>query len=374
MTAWASVVAQPSVAILATGDELVNGDICETNGAQIAQALSATGVQVALQMAVSDDQVAIVDALHVLLSRHQVVITMGGLGPTSDDLTRFAVAEALGTECQFNADIWSRIQARYQARNMPCPGSNRQQAMLPLGMTVLPNANGTADGGMFEAHGRLVAMLPGPPGECLPIFNEQVLAAVTDFLGVSPRDRRQWLLFNVGESWLADQLAPLLADYPEVEVGYLADFPYQTLKLAHPTQAVPAALIEQIESQFADAIISRDNQDLIDQCKAWLRGLDQPICIIDQVTGGQLQAALQDVDTAPSLVFAHMPPSSDAYQRVISLRGGERYWQGEPHGYSIEIVAHGAVEQLTELEVNWPARFFQRLVVGLVCQHLLRQN
>ena len=167
------------IAILATGNELMDGSVLNTNTQYIAAALSQIGLTPYEQVTVSDHPDQLLRAFQRLLENYDLVIAIGGLGPTVDDRTRDLAAQALNLDLQFCASTWDTIQA-IAARNYPdlvLTENNKTQAMILPQSLALANANGTAPGLVWPAPNnkpRLI-LLPGPPRECLPMFDQQVL-------------------------------------------------------------------------------------------------------------------------------------------------------------------------------------------------------
>jgi nicotinamide-nucleotide amidase len=134
-----------SVSFLATGSEIVSGEILNTNGQQMAQLLQSRGVSLGKHVVVDDDENNLTDALNYLFKSHKAVIITGGLGPTSDDRTRFVVSDFLGEDLEFHAPTWEWIEERFSLRNIPVTENNRQQALFPKSAKVLPNPLGSGD-------------------------------------------------------------------------------------------------------------------------------------------------------------------------------------------------------------------------------------
>ena len=223
-------IAAKRIGILATGTELVFGEILNTNGQHIAQTLLNLGMHIGEHVVVDDNIPNLDAALAFLLSRHQAVITIGGLGPTSDDCTREVVAKAVDQPLIFAEESWQRIVTRLSARKLPIPENNRQQAYFPKGATILPNPNGSADGCAVEHQGQWIFMLPGPPNECLPLFESAVLPLLNRHHFGSPKRLFRWRLTGVSESAIAEQLEAFGKPY-QLQFGYRAHKPFLDIKL-----------------------------------------------------------------------------------------------------------------------------------------------
>ena len=164
------------IALLATGDEISHGDILNTNSQEIAQRLFNQGMQIGTHITTPDQISEIETAIHFLLKDHRGLIITGGLGPTSDDLTRYALSNATQRKLIFDEQTWDTITTRLKRFGYDkFPESNRQQALFPEGATIIPNPNGTAAGCFLKLNNQYIFMLPGPPVECLPMVDHVVV-------------------------------------------------------------------------------------------------------------------------------------------------------------------------------------------------------
>ncbi len=160
--------------IIAVGSELLTPDRLDTNSLFLTERLNRLGIEVVRKLVVGDQRSQIRDAFREALGRVELVVSIGGLGPTEDDLTRETVAELLDRKLRRNEAILRGIQARFRHLGRQMPEVNTRQAMVPEGATVLENSRGTAPGLWLETDGRIVILLPGPPRELQRMFTEQV--------------------------------------------------------------------------------------------------------------------------------------------------------------------------------------------------------
>lgn len=212
-----------TVAICTIGDELLAGEVVDSNGAWLAARLGDLGLEVATIVSVGDGLERLTAEVRRLADAHDVVVCSGGLGPTSDDRTRDAVAAATDRPLERHQELAGRLEGWFASHGMEMPGANLQQADVPTGATVLP-PQGTAPG--FAVHldgGGLVAALPGVPWELREMFRASLEPLLVDLTGIRPAVTRVVHVSGLGESACADRLAPLEADLPPgVEIGYLA--------------------------------------------------------------------------------------------------------------------------------------------------------
>ena len=208
--------------ILSVGTELLLGDIVNTDAQFLARELARLGFTVLYHSTVGDNEERLSDLLQTALSRSDLVLTTGGLGPTADDLTKEVCAKVLGIPLVEDAESMRRMEAFFQARGQEMPETNRKQAFLPQGCVVFRNDHGTAPGCAGEQGGKIVINLPGPPRELKPMFLEQALPYLSRFAGgviVSHTVRT----FGIGESAMAERAAQFLAQENPTVAPYAKD-------------------------------------------------------------------------------------------------------------------------------------------------------
>ena len=199
--------------IVTIGDELLLGFTIDTNAAHLARELAGLGIRIVRRTTVGDEPEGITTAIREALERTGAVITTGGLGPTADDRTKPAIAEIFGRDMVLDAAILENLEQRWLKRfGVAMPESNRQQAMVPEGATILANRHGSAPGIWLEdAHGRWVAMLPGVPREMRGMLADTLLPRLRERVPVGGAVVRSRTLrtANISESALADRLGEL---------------------------------------------------------------------------------------------------------------------------------------------------------------------
>ena len=212
--------------IVTIGDELLLGETIDINAVWLARELGAVGISVVRRTTVGDGAAAIAAAVREALDRTGAVITTGGLGPTSDDRTRPAIAALFGRELRHDDAIWQALRAMWRDRGRPGepPESNRQQALVPEGATVLTNRHGTAPGLLLEDEdGRWVAMLPGVPREMRGLMSEELLPRLRDRTSDGRRVIRSLTLRTtaIAESQLPDLLGEHADGFGTITLAYL---------------------------------------------------------------------------------------------------------------------------------------------------------
>jgi nicotinamide-nucleotide amidase len=216
--------------IIAIGSELLTPFRQDTNSLYLTEKLNQLGVRVAFKTIVGDRKQHLVDAVRHAIGRADIVITMGGLGPTEDDLTREAVAEALGIRLRRNQEIVAALYARFAARRVPLTDNNTKQADILDGAQPMPNPSGTAPGQWLDTvwpshgagHRKLVLLLPGPPGELKTMFDAEAVPRLREALPKRYIATRTLKAAMIGESAADARIAPIYKEYADVETTILA--------------------------------------------------------------------------------------------------------------------------------------------------------
>jgi nicotinamide-nucleotide amidase len=218
--------------LLTIGTELLLGFTLDTNGAEIARALAAIGVRVTRRTSVGDTPDAIHGGVRDALSRTGAVLTTGGLGPTRDDVSKSVVAELYGMPLEFDQSIWQELVARFARLGRAPAASNRCQAEVPRGATVLTNRWGTAPGLWLEGAPGLVIMLPGVPGEMRKLLEHEVVPRLAARSRGGVIRSRVVRTTGIPESTLAERLGEIERDVAPLTLAYLPGFDGVDLRLS----------------------------------------------------------------------------------------------------------------------------------------------
>ena len=286
--------------LIAVGTELLLGNIANTDAQMLSQGLSQLGINVYYHTVVGDNPQRVRQAVDIARGRADILITTGGLGPTCDDLTKVAVAQAFGKELVYHEPSAQRIRERFAQRGTPVTENNFQQAMVPEGCTVLDNDWGTAPGVAFQADGTHVLMLPGPPRECAMMFRHRALPYLQQ-LADGVIASRTVKTFGIGESaaeaLLRDLmnalLNPTLAPYAkptgtELRITAHAPTREEALRLIAPVE-------EQVKAILGDKVIGVDVDSLEEVCFALLKDRGLTVGTAESCTGGLLAKLLTDL-------------------------------------------------------------------------------
>ena len=289
--------------IIAVGEEVLTGDIVNTNGQAIAAGLCDAGIRVIRQTVVGDDDAAIRAALREAVERAEIVVTIGGLGPTYDDITKEAAAEAMGAALRRDPAVEADIRAYFAAVGRIPTENNWKQADLPEGGEALPNSNGTAPGVWLERDGRILIQLPGPPRECLPMFRDYALPRLARRTG-QVRLTRTVRLYGIPEATAEDRLHEqmLAAENPTI-APYVSDGEVQIRlrAVAGSTEEAEALIrprLEEIQAIFGENAYSTDGRDLAKTLVALLREKGLRVTTAESCTGGLAAAAITAVPGA----------------------------------------------------------------------------
>jgi nicotinamide-nucleotide amidase len=310
------------VALLATGDEIIHGDTLNTNTYHLAQILSSEGLPLGLQLVCSDKEGELDDCLRILAVNHDLIIITGGLGPTSDDRTRFALARFLDLNLVESPVAVAHIQNRLKLTPNNLSSGNKQQTLFPANAILLPNPLGTAMGCYYSWQNKIIVLLPGPPRECLPMFTNHVLPLLKRARR-SDKQLLKWRVFGVAESEIAQTIDQALAGLG-CKTGYRLDTPYVECKVSCENQLVKRVK-EIIEPLVAPHIITTIEQKASERLYEIIVKTQVPIAIIDEVTGGILQTLIQHPESYPWVKFQQ----DDKAKLHFHLRGLREFWSGE---------------------------------------------
>lgn len=304
------------VELITIGDELLLGFVVDTNAAYMARTLADAGIFVARRGTVADDPVAIIGAVREALDRTGAVITTGGLGPTSDDLTIPSVAELFGRPLALDEAVLAGIEQRFRSYGYTSgmPPGNRQQAMLPEGARVLENNHGSAPGIFIEdERGRWVATLPGVPREMrgmladtlMPLLLEREERSGSPATVVRSRTLRTT---GIGESALAEALGDLAKGFPDLPLAYNPKWQGTDLRLtvtglaAADADARLSEATARLLTVCGDYVYGEDDDDLASVVLEQLRSRGWRLATAESCTGGLLGARITAI-----------PGSSDVY-------------------------------------------------------------
>ena len=306
--------------IIAIGSELLTPYRQDTNSLYLTDKLNQMGVEVCFKTIVGDTLENLMQAATVAFSRADLIIFMGGLGPTEDDLTREAVAAALGLPLRRDPEIVTWLEERFAAHGWKMAANNLKQADVIAGASVLPNANGSAPGlwisGKFDGQAKIMMLLPGPPNELKALFEEQCIARLRAKLPEQFIVTRELKITGMGESQCDARVAPIYKAFTDVQTTILAGageiqlhLKTRAIKLDTAQKRVDE-LVELLEEELGDFVFS-DNGDSMEQIVGYyLQMRNATLAVAESCTGGLIG------------------------ERITSVSGSSRYFLGGAIVYS----------------------------------------
>jgi len=313
------------VGFLATGSEITTGEIVNSNSREMAAQMQEYGIHMGEHLICDDDFANIEASLKFLLPRHEAVIITGGLGPTSDDCTKNVVASLAGQELKFNEASWNKIVARLSKRKLPIPENNRQQAYFPSTAKILVNSQGTADGCYITIKETSVFLLPGPPRECMPMFNTEVLPFLLTHRFGTPKRLFRWRLMGISESKIAELLTPFTHDYG-LEFAFRASYPYVDIKLfLDPNNKQHKRILFEVQHLVRPYFVTHLNESMRAQLMQHLQQHPISIYLNDQATMGAMHQALIRPETLNYIVLEQ----NTQVDLEVTLSGLQEYWHSD---------------------------------------------
>jgi nicotinamide-nucleotide amidase len=329
--------------IIAIGSELLTPFRQDTNSLYLTEKLNQLGVEVIFKTIVGDNSEHLVAAATLAISRAEIVILTGGLGPTEDDLTRECVAKALGLPLHRDPQMVSALEQRFAAHGWKMSANNVKQADVISGATILPNPNGTAPGqwiaGKYDGLEKVILLLPGPPHEMKAVFEPDCMNRLRNKVPKQFIATRTLKITGIGESHCDARVAPIYKKHADIQTTILAG-PGEIQLHLKTRSATPEAgqqkvdqLVEEIEAELGDLVFS-DNGDSLEQIVGYyLQMRGATVAVAESCTGGLLA------------------------ERITSVSGSSRYFLGGAVVYSNElktafaevpselIAKHGAVSR-----------------------------
>ncbi len=316
--------------IVAIGHELLTPYRQDTNSLFLTERLNQLGVEVEFKSVVGDRREHLTTVARTALARADIVIFMGGLGPTEDDLTREAVAEALGVELKRDHDLVAELYARFAARRLKMSPNNERQADVLPRAEVLKNPRGSAPGqyleGSVEGRNKIVILLPGPPWELKAMYDEQVHERLRAKLPPLFFATRELKLAMIGESDCDRRAAPIYKKFPDVETTILAGPGEVQLHLRsragsmEAAQARVDALTSELEDEFEECIFSTGGESLEQIVEYWLEMRGATVAVAESCTGGLLGQRLTSVSgSSRSFLGGIISYSNDLKNKLLGV-------------------------------------------------------
>jgi len=286
--------------LICVGTELLMGQVVNTNAQYIAAQLAPLGFSMYHQVVVGDNAGRLTEVIRAALGRADILIFCGGLGPTDDDLTKETVAAAMGLELELREEEWDRIVRYFTEKGRETAPNNKKQAFFPPGCQTLYNPHGTAPGCIIERDGKTAILLPGPPRELVPMFENYVLPYLT-----ARSDRRLYTrevrVFGMGEADVAQRLAPIIENQGNPTVAPYVKPGEVTLRVTagcrgeDEGRALVEPVLTRIREILGDLVYSDTGRTLPETCHDLLLAAGKTLAVAESCTGGLLASAFVDI-------------------------------------------------------------------------------
>lgn len=306
--------------IITIGDKLLIGQVVDTNSAWLGSTLGDDGIKVIQITSVQDHAAQIVQAVNDALSRADIVLMTGGLGPTKDDITKKTLAEMFGMKLVRNEQVYEMVGKQLALRGIAFTELNQGQALVPDGCTVLPNRNGTAPGMWFERDGKVLISMPGVPFEMKALVKDEVLPRLRKHFALDANVHRTIITFGLAESILADTIASWEEALPPyLHLAYLPSALCIRLRLS----------AYEIDRQKAEQEIESQIEKLSKVIPHYIIGSEDDS--LESVTGTLLKTRGETLATAESCTGGNIA------HRFTAMPGASEYFKGGVVAYSNEV-------------------------------------
>lgn len=342
--------------IIAVGTELLLGQTMDTHSATLSRVLPEYGIGVYFRQTVGDNLGRVTEAIRLALSRADLVICIGGLGPTEDDLTREAIAAALDDVLVHDEMIEERLRTMFALRNIPWTDRQANQAKRPSCATPIDNPNGSAPGLDCRKEGKIVLALPGPRGEFVPMVENQIRPRLASMETGSIIQSRILKICGMGESLVEESIRDLIQG-ANPTVGVYAHTGEVHLRLtakAASSEAVMALLEpldNAIRSRLGKSVFGKDNASLEGSVLEQLRSNKQTLAVAESCTGGWLGQKLTSVPGSSDVFVGGVISYTNAVK--VSMLGVPESVLDAHGAVSNETVVHMAIGAKARLEADW---------------------
>jgi nicotinamide-nucleotide amidase len=314
-----------SAEIIAIGSELLTPRFVDTNSVYLTEQLNSAGIPVVMKSVVGDDENYLDHAIRASLDRTPILITIGGLGPTEDDVTRKVVARVLQRQLVLNDELLEKIERRFRARGAEMPPNNARQALVLTGSDILENGFGTAPGLWISTEKNHVILLPGPPSELCPMFEKSCFPRLHKLAGGAVLARSVFRTTGLPESALDSRIAPIYTAYKNPETTILAKPGQVEVRLTARARNAEEAdrllrdLGDKIDRELNDYIFARSEQSLEEVVGMFLAQKNATIAVAESCTGGLVAERLTNVPGSSAYFMSGVVSYSN--QSKIELAG-----------------------------------------------------
>lgn len=347
------------VELISVGTEILLGNIVNTNAAYLAEKCAGLGLSCYYQTVVGDNGERLAETLQTALSRSDIVILSGGLGPTQDDLTKETAAKVMGKKLFMDEHSKKRISDFFASRNMDITDNNWKQAMMPKGAIIIDNENGTAPGVIMEGKGKTVILLPGPPNELIPMFEKDIAPYL--------REKTPDVIYSqtvkicgVGESKAESMIEDLMKKQENPTIAPYAKTGEVHLRVTAKAQDEKAAkklckpVVKELKSRFGDKVYSTQEDMTLEKAVVDLLLANHlTVATTESCTGGLLAARLINVPGVSEVFKAgYVTYSNKAKRKLVGVKKSN-------------LLKHGAVSDVVAKEMAKGAAVFTKADVTI---------
>jgi nicotinamide-nucleotide amidase len=312
--------------IISIGNELLNGNTVNSNATYISKKLHENGIIAGYIQVVGDVAVAIRQALDLALARSDFILLTGGLGPTPDDITRNVVADYFGCKLIFNEQIYNNLKKRFARRGIPIPEVNRNQAMVPEGVELIPNRKGSAQGMIFRRKQKSVFVMPGVPMEMKGMMENTVIPKLREMCP----DCRVKVDFirstGLAESVIYQKMDSELNQFTSYEIAFLPNFSGVDLRVVRKGEDITdnqkfKKFLKLLDDEIGDAIYAREDIGLEEVLGKLLKKRKLTISVAESLTGGLVQHKLTQIPGSSDYFMGGIVSySNEAKMELLGVR------------------------------------------------------
>ncbi|MCH8149025.1 MAG: competence/damage-inducible protein A, partial [Planctomycetes bacterium] len=312
--------------LISIGQELVNGQCVDTNAVWLSDRLTTFGIRVARHVTVGDERTDIRSAIEACMASSDLVIATGGLGPTGDDLTRYALSDAIGQPLEENAGAMGQLRAMFDRLQRPFHDANKVQAMIPRGCRVIPNSRGTAPGIVFEDGVTRLFVLPGVPAEMKTMFEESVAGLLKTEVEGAQTVVKRLLCFGISEARLGSLLGDLMARDRNPLVGTTASEGVISVRIeatsdSNESADLMAEDVADIRRRLGRAVFGEGETTLAEAVAGMLTAMGKTVATAESCTGGLLAKMLTDVPgSSDYFLRGYVTYSNESKRDLLSVR------------------------------------------------------
>jgi len=336
--------------ILSIGDELLSGDISNTNGSFIAAKLSENNIEVTQILAIGDHYDRIMNSLQNISQDIDIVLVTGGLGPTHDDITKKVVVDFFETKLVFVEEIYNGIKERFEILGLQMTESNTSQAYLPENCEIIPNYHGTAMGMKFTRNNVDYYFMPGVPHEMKKLLTEQIIPK----LNINQKDKLEVKIIRtigVGESILYENMKSWIAENPKIITAFYPKFSGVDIKLKYHQEDLSA--IDQLVGELGLSVYGFDEETIEEKIAEVLIEKKLTFAAAESCTGGLISSRLTDVSgSSQYMMYGIVTYSNEAKMKLLGVKNDT-------------LVKYGAVSKEVAIEMAEGVRKHSNCDIGI---------